>query len=175
MTALDQLTLMAPSPACVLELTRGEANDLLLRWGHYLGPCDRPFGQQAHALVVGGAPVSMAVGASTVSATVAGWNRRDVVELARLCSAPDAAWATRVMLRLWREALAPTWPHWNVRALVAYSLNERHDGRVYRFDGWRRVTADAGSTGGGGTWSAPRASGHRAAGRKSLWLWEVPK
>lgn len=43
------------------------ANTLLTRWGHYLGPVERPFGSQAWVLDVLGEPVSVAVSCSTVS------------------------------------------------------------------------------------------------------------
>jgi hypothetical protein len=147
-------------------------NDLLSRWGHYLGPCRRPFGSEAWVLELAGRPVSVAVSASIVSATVAGYERCQVVELARLCSAPDYRWATRPMLRLWREIAAPAWRYWPVRAAVAYSANGRHPGDIYRFDGWERVRGDAGNPcGPGATWSRKRAADDPAHGPKTLWLW----
>src|SRR5438105_3487234 len=89
-----------------------EANRLLVRWGHTLGPLNRPFTTQAYALELDGRPVSLAMSASTVSATAGGYRRTEVVELARLCTDPAHRWATRVMLRLWREACARRWPDW---------------------------------------------------------------
>jgi hypothetical protein len=97
----------------------------------------------------------------------------EVVELGRLCSDPAQAWANRVMLRLWREVCARRWPHWPVRAAVSYSQNGRHDGTLYRFDGWRKVREDAGGDcGPNATWSKRRGPEHAAAGAKTLWLWE---
>jgi hypothetical protein len=98
---------------------------------------------------------------------------REVAELGRLCSAPDARWATRPMLRLWREVAAPRWPHWPVRAAVAYSQNARHEGDIYRWDGWTRIRNDCASSGGAGasSWSAAVRKGGRSYGAKSLWLW----
>lgn len=154
----------------VEQATMGEANQLLVQWGHYLGPCRRPFGQQAFVLEVDGRPVAAAVSASIVSATVAEFSRGQVVELARLCAAPDARWSTRVMLRLWREVLADAWPHWPVHAAVAYSQNARHQGDIYRFDGWTKITDKAGSSG-GSAWSRKRYASDAAHGRKTLWLW----
>jgi antitoxin VapB len=145
-------------------------NRCLIDWGHYLGPCKRPFRQQGWGLEVDGALVSVAMSASAVSATVAGFGRGEVVELARLCSRPGDNWATRVMLRLWREVAATRWPCWPVRCATAYSQNDRHDGRVYRFDGWERVTTSAGSSG-GGAWSRKRYAGDAAHGPKTLWRW----
>jgi len=85
-------------------------------------------------------------------------------------SAPEASWATRVILRLWLEVGAQAWPYWPVQAAVAYSQNARHLGNIYRFDGWERVTDKAGSNG-GGAWSRKRYAGDAAHGRKTLWLW----
>lgn len=94
--SLAQLSLVAPAPIQVVAITRAEANDLLITWRHYLGPCLRPFGVESYALLVDDEPVSVAVSASTVSAKVGGpsgvLDRREVVELARLCSGEP--WAT---------------------------------------------------------------------------------
>jgi hypothetical protein len=149
-----------------------QANALLIDWGHYLGPCNRPFGAEGWVLEVAGQPVSVAISASIVGPTAAGMPMRELVELARLCSAPTARWATRPMLRLWREVAGPAWRYWPVRAAVAYSANARHPGDLYRFDGWTRVTDSAGAPSGpNATWSKPRGAEHAAAGRKSLWIW----
>ncbi|MET9729262.1 hypothetical protein ABZZ79_00925 [Streptomyces sp. NPDC006458] len=175
MTAAMQLDLAAiTAPAAgFFETDTAAANALLTCWGHYLGPSDRPFGSQAWRLDVGGEPVSVAISASTVSATVGGYARRQVVELARLCTRPGEQWATRVTLRLWRQVGAPAWPYWDVAAAVAYSDNKRHPGHIYRTDGWRRLTDRAGAPSGpNATWSKQRAEGHPARGRKSLWLWQ---
>lgn len=161
---------LIPSAAGLTSIPLALANNLLTAWGHYLGACQRPFGAEAWALEVAGEPVCVAVSASTVSSTAAGYGRQQLVELARLCSAPDARWATRPMLRLWREVAAPSWPYWPAAAAVAYSHNGRHDGRIYRFDGWTRVCTTAGSHG-GGTWSRRRDTQHTARGSKTLWLW----
>jgi hypothetical protein len=146
------------------------ADAMLVRWAHRLGPCRRPFGRQAFALYVAADPVSVAVSASVVSSTVAGYRRDEVVELARLCTAPGQAWASRVMLRLWREVAARGWPHWPVRVAVSYSQNAHHKGHLYRLDGWERVTTTAGSHG-GGTWSTRRDQSDPAYGSKTLWIW----
>lgn len=157
-------------PFALRPLPVGEANALLLKWGHYLGRCDRPCGMSAWGIELDNDWISIAVAAAIVSPNVAGYDRQEVVELARLCSRPDTRWATRVMLRLWREIAAPRWPYWPVQAAVAYSANVRHDGRIYRFDGWEQITTRASSPG-GGTWSTRRDAGHPARDAKTLWLW----
>ena len=146
------------------------ADGLLRRWEHYLGPCSRPFGRQDWLLWLDDRPLAIAVSASAVSDTVAGYKRQEVVELARLCADPQASWATRVALRLWREVAGPRWPFWPVKAAIAYSQNVRHPGNIYRFDGWEKITDRAGSSG-GGTWSRRHYAGDAAHGRKTLWLW----
>lgn len=171
-----QPSMVRPYATALVGVPLDVANSLLVEWGHYLGPMERPFGWQAFVLDIAGEPVSVAVSASTVSSTVAGLARSEVVELARLCSAPTARWATRPTLRLWREVGAPCWlnkyPDWRLSAAVAYSQNARHGGDIYRFDGWTRVTDRAGAPSGpGSTWSRQRGAEHPAAGPKSLWLW----
>lgn len=144
-----------------------EVNRLLSAWGHYLGPCNRPFGAQGFVLELEGKPVGVAVSASTVSATCGGFERREVVELARLCSHPSYPEVTRVTLRLWRLVAVTTWRQWCAKALVAYSDSARHGGQIYRFDGWERRGTRPRS-GGGGTWTKRTTEG----GPKTLWVWE---
>lgn len=146
-----------------------EANALLVEWEHKLGPCNRPFHQEAFALEVTGRPVAVAVSASIVNGPVASFDRQQVVELARLAACEP--WANRVMLRLWRETCARLWPCWPVEAAVSYSHNGMHTGDLYRFDGWRKVRDDAGSSG-GGSWSRQRYASEAVHGRKSLWVFE---
>jgi hypothetical protein len=168
--SVAQLALAPAAAAGFHAVTMREANELLVEWGHYLGRCHRPFHQDAWVLVAHDEPVSVAMSASTVAATTAGYARTELVELARLCSAQQ--WATRVTLRLWREVAAPAWPCWPVRAAVAYSSNNRHDGRIYRFDGWQRITTKAGNPPGrSSTWTKQRGPDHPVAGRKTLWVW----
>lgn len=146
-----------------------QANRLLVdRWHHRLGPVNRPFRSEAFVLDLQGEPVAVAVSASTVSNTVAGYRRDQVVELARPAGEP---WATRVMLRLWREACAPRWACWPVLAAISYSHNAMHRGDLYRFDGWERITTHAGKSGAGGNWSRARYAGLPQSGSKSLWVW----
>ena len=144
------------------------ANRLLRSFEHRLGPVQRPFRSEAFVLELDRLPVAVAVSASVVSAHVAGFHREEIVELARLAGEP---WATRVMLRLWREVCAPRWKCWPVLAAISYSHNAMHRGDLYRFDGWERVRGDCGS-GGGGAWSRPRYATDAVAGSKTLWLWQ---
>lgn len=115
-----------------------------------------------------------AISSSIVGETSAGYPKWEAVELSRLAS--RERWATRVALRLWREVAAPRWPCPEPRsglpalAAVAYSKNDRHEGRIYRFDGWTKVTDRAGSSG-GGQWSRKRSKNDAANGAKTLWLW----
>ncbi|RAJ70231.1 hypothetical protein K378_01396 [Streptomyces sp. Amel2xB2] len=170
-TQLDAMSLVEPA-AGFFETDVQAANAICTEWDHYLGPCNRPYGMQAWRLDVAGMPISVAISASTFSSTVAERTRGEVVELARLCTRPDYKWATRVMLRLWREIGAQAWPYWDVTAAVAYSGNKRHPGHIYRHDGWIKVTDRAGAPSGpNATWSKHRDAEHAASGRKTLWLW----
>lgn len=172
MTVLVSSTLI-PTVA-VEEIEVDDANRLLVEWQHNLGPCNRPFGQQAFALHIDGHPISVALSASMVSKHVSDIEgnivatRGETVELARLASAEP--WATRVMIRLWREVHAHAWPYWPVWKAISYHQNNRHTGDVYRFDGWEKIRCDSGSSG-GGAWSRKRYASDEAHGKKTLWLW----
>jgi len=117
-------------------------------WGHWLGACSRPFGRQDFGLWMNGELVGAATSASTVMSTCGGFLRSQVVELARLCAAPDHRDMTRVVLRLWRAVAAAAWEaaYWPVRALLSYQNAVRHTGNLYRFDGWRKVADVKGAT-----------------------------
>jgi hypothetical protein len=158
-----------PFPLASFDLIDNETADMLLReWGHWLGGCNRPFGRQSFGLEIGGLGiVSVAVSASTVNEHCGGFHRQEVVELARLCSAPECGWATRVCLRLWRELAPAAWPYWPVRAVVSYSNALRHSGNIYRFDGWKCIAKSRGSVG-GGTWTR-----HKVMEPKLIWAFEV--
>jgi hypothetical protein len=160
----------------VSRIAVGVANGLLVEWGHNLGGVSRPSPMQAYALELNGEPISVAVSAFTVSNNVAGYDRTEVVECARLCTAPGNAWATRVMLRLWREVCAPCWPYGPVLAAVSYSQNAHHSGNLYRFDGWTRVTEKAGTTKDGTQkWNRGEQNTKRPMGSKSLWIWRYER
>jgi hypothetical protein len=154
--------------AGLVPVSMAEANALLEEWGHYLGPCERPFRSEGWVLDIRDAPVAVAITSSIVSGQVSGFDKQEVVELARLCACER--WATRVMLRLWREIAAPRYLCWKPRAAVAYSQTSRHEGDIYRFDGWELMNESAGSSG-GGAWSRPRYAGDAVHGKKKQWLW----
>lgn len=152
------------------------ANGLVERWGHNLGPSNRPFRQEGWILDLLGEPVAVAISATTVSARVIGpdavYYRDQLVELSRLCAAPGYPWANRVMLRLWREVAAPMFtgsPRWKVKAAVSYS-DGHHTGDLYRFDGWKLWSSNCRS-GGGGSWSTVRTTKHPAGTKKKCWSW----
>ena len=158
---------MLITPICHLEAaTRTEANDLLVRWDHKMGPIRRPkYSIDAHHILFEhGQPVAVTSSADTVREVVGqtGIRRDQCVELARLCAARPGL--CRVMLRLWREMVFPALAEAHGRTLaISYQDRAMHNGDTYRFDGWVVV----GSGGGGGT---DRRSG--AKGRKmNIWAW----
>jgi hypothetical protein len=129
------------------------ADAMLERWGHWLGPCNRPFGRISYGLWWEDELVGVAVSASTVNARCGGYDRQQVVELARLCCDPEHRDLTRVMLRIWRKAAATDWRrYWSAEAYVSYSNAARHRGDIYRFDGWTRV-AECRAGVAGGNWT----------------------
>jgi hypothetical protein len=161
-------------PVEIRRLTRAESNVLAADW-HPLGAETRPFGYHAFALFVRGEPIALATAGSTHSAVVDtghGLDRRNVIELTRVCRSPQpiAAGSARVILRAWRDFLAvPYWPYFPTVekvALVSYSLPGKA-GHLYRHDGWERLRGCQGS-GGGGTWSGPSRVGRRP---EALWVY----
>lgn len=145
-----------------------EADRYLSEWGHWLGPCNRPFGRQSFGVAIDGRVVSLAVSTSTINKTCGGYPRGEVYELARQCSHPDYRAITRVCVRLWRETTPALWAraYWPVRAAVSYANALRHAGDIYRFDGWKKV-ADVRGGVGGNSWQ----KGKRYEA-KTIWAYE---
>jgi hypothetical protein len=162
-------------PLFFAPITKRQANDLLVEFGHPLGPFTRPFGFQAWGLAIDGVAVAVAVSGSTVGARSAGYTRRQVVDLARIARHPNHPGVMRVMLRLWRDYLGPRWPYWDEppQAAVSYCLPGK-TGNLYRFDGWRKY-GDCRPWAGGGTWSRPSKANGLADGVKGLYFYEYPK
>lgn len=92
-------------PLCTLEtIELSDANALLTRWAHKMGPILRPaeYGQWQHALLHEGRPVALAVASRLIRANVGGGldhlTRENTCELSRLCA--ERSGLCRVMLRL---------------------------------------------------------------------------
>jgi len=139
------------------------ANEMLVAWGHRMGPLRRPMGDDdAHMLYHEGRPVAVATTSSLIRQRVGGGlghiTRTDAVELSRLCA--ERTGLCRVALRLWREFVLPT----RARVGVSYQDADMHTGNTYRFDGWRRA-AYSRSHG-----TDPRSG---RAGRNK-WIWVYP-
>lgn len=143
------------------------ANNLLVEWGHRMGPVRRPKYaiEAAHALFQHGRPVAVTVAGETVREVVGqtGITRDDAVELIRLCAARSHL--CRPMLRLWREMIFPPIAAAHRRTVaISYQDQALHRGDVYRFDGW----LDIGKGGRGGTDARTGRSG------RSLRIWAWP-
>jgi len=153
------------------EISKRDANALLRHWRHPLGEWRRPFGAQYFGLAVDGHAAAVAVSGSTVGATSAGYQRREVVELGRIARAPEHPGIMRVMLRLWRDYLAQRWErnYWPVTAAVSYALPGKA-GNLYRLDGWRNLGFVKPWTYAGG-YSNPSAANSIADGRKRLYVY----
>ena len=126
--------------ASLVDCDPAAVNDLLVTWGHRMGPCERPagFGFWAHQLLHEGQPVALTVTAALVRERVGGGlqhlTRANTIELARVCAVRPGL--CRVMVRMWREFLFPTFgkPH-----AISYQDSNLHRGDLYRFDGWQRL------------------------------------
>ena len=147
------------------------ADEALSVWGHYLGPCNRPFGKQSFGLYVLQQLAAVALSASPVPTSCAGIPRKQIVELARLCAHPDHRDMTRVALRLWRKTACAEWSreYWPVTAYVSYARKDLHTGDIYRFDGWERAKDARASV-------VTAGSHHSTPGpihAKSVWVWRL--
>lgn len=175
MSAVAELFPAAPSMS-IEAIDKADANRLFVAWGHPLGACERPFGQEFHVMLAKGRAVAATATTSTVSSTLTDekgkrWGRKQMVELARIARSPEDRWAMRPMLRLWREVLVNEWVHWPVQLAASYALPGT-SGDIYRFDGWTKVrTVKKSSPGKGSTWAKPSATDTIGNGIKTLWIY----
>jgi hypothetical protein len=166
-------------PLFFQEIGPEQANDLIEEWGHPLGRCNRPYLSRAWGLAIDGQAAAVAMSASTVGATSAGYKRAQVVELARIARHPDHPGIMRVMLRLWRDYFAARWDGWDSPpwAAVSYALpadeNGKGTGNLYRFDGWK-LWGKCKPWGGGATWSNPSKANTLGDGIKKLYYYPFP-
>ena len=139
-----------------------EANGLLVKWGHKMGPCKRGNARGwCHALIHEGNPVAVTITATLIRETVGGaphMTRDTTIELARLCAARSGL--CRVALRLWREFVFPTLGY---KWAVSYQDADLHNGHTYRNDGWERI-------------SRSRSGKDTRSGRqgRDKWVWQYP-
>lgn len=155
------------------EISLAEANQLLERWGHRMGPMERGNLTGVHfALMDGREPVAVAMAASLIREHVGAGlqhiDRDSGIELARLCAARPHL--CRVALRLWREFVLPRMvapstgqPY---RYAISYQDADLHNGNTYRFDGWNRSEVKSHS-------GTDKRSGRKGRD-KWIWWWEVP-
>lgn len=139
-----------------------EANALLTKWGHAMGPCCRGNSRGwSHALYFEGRPVAVTITATLIRERVGGaahLTRENTVELARLCA--ERPGLCRVALRLWREFVLPALPY---QYAISYQDADLHNGNTYRFDGWKRVARS-------------RSGTDSRSGRvgRDKWVWQYP-
>jgi len=182
-----------PPLLSLVEVNKREAGDLLIEWGHPLHtptpehpagrPFRRPFCFDGFALIAFGQPAAVMVSADPINRIVdsnLGLHRRNTVELARICRAPDQRHQRCLVaaLRLWRDYLAVLFDrYWGDGAIVAastYSLPSKA-GDLYRTCNFRRVRASRPNKG-GGSWSrASQAADVGEAGDEmGLWVYRIP-
>jgi len=139
-----------------------QGNRMLVAWGHRMGPVNRPMGATWwHALHHNGEPVAVVCAAALICERVAGFDRSEAVELARLCAVrPDLC---RPTLRLWREFVLPALQaKHGYQWAVSYQDEALHSGNVYRFDGWVDLEQSRSGT---------DARSNRKGRSKRIWAW----
>lgn len=120
-----------------------ELNWALVKWGHKMGPLDRPlqYGGGAHGLRHNGVLVAVSAWSTLIRENCAGMDflpRETTTELSRVCaSRPDLC---RLVVRMWREFAFPSicaarGHEW----AVSYQDGHLHSGDLYRFDGWVKL------------------------------------
>ncbi len=151
----------------------GDANRLLLLWGHKMGPLERGNEQGQHfALFHHGRPVAVAMASTLIRECVGGglshMTREDTVELSRLCA--ERPGLCRVAVRLWREFVFPELPipgrpGARYAQAISYQDADLHNGNTYRFDGWTREAFSHSGT---------DARSGRKGRNKWIWVWRRP-
>jgi hypothetical protein len=152
------------SPVVFETILLNEANLLLERWSHKMGPLKR--GRQrsvCHALKFQGETMGITTTSYLIAPRVGGAHhltRENTVELSRLCAVRKGL--CRVVLRLWREFVFPTT---NFEWAMSYQDADLHDGNTYRFDGWQRIARSK---------SGPDTRSGRPGRDKWVWVYKNP-
>lgn len=148
-----------------------EANSLLEKWEHKMGPLRRGNqGAWCHALLHNNEPVAVTTASYLIAAQVGGapyLTRENTVELSRLCAARSGL--CRVALRMWREFVFPTLKHPEhgpFKWAVSYQDADLHNGNTYRNDGWSRMARSR---------SGPDTRSGRPGRDKWVWVYPEPK
>lgn len=156
-------------------IDRSEANLLLAKWGHKMGPIARQVDSEiCHVLIGSGEPVALTAASTLIREHVGGGlmhlTRENTIELSRLCAARPGL--CRIALRIWREFV---FPGIGFPVAISYQDADLHNGATYRFDGWRRVGFSHSGTGHqakevrqGLAESGPRMKG------RDKWIWQWP-
>lgn len=148
---------------------RGEMNDLLVRWGHKMGPIRRPeytppidfaFRKDGQPIVV--------IAADTLIRPTTGLDRSTGFELSRLCADPGTAKVSSLAMRMWRALAYPLIVDaWKTPWVISYQDAAQHTGNLYRYDGW--VVRGYSVSG-----TDPRANDDTAkVRRKIIWGWNA--
>lgn len=148
-------------------IDRDELNDCLVRWGHRMGPINRPEYTPPIDFVLreNGEPISV-IAADTLIRDTCNFTRADAFEMSRMCAAPERRGLSSLMMRMWRAFAYPLIVDaWKAPWVVSYQDAVRHTGNLYRFDGWLVVGYSASG-------SDPRAlPGTATVKRKVIWGW----
>ena len=146
-------------------IDREEANECLDRWGHRMGPINRPtyrapidFGLREMGELQG------IICCDTLIRETCGFTRRDAFELSRMCAA--APRINRALIRLFTEFAQPAVARaWGTPWVVSYQNAKMHKGNLYRFDGWLRLRETSGG-------ADPRAAASTVSAQKRvIWGW----
>lgn len=143
-------------------IKKHDANELLERWGHKMGPINRGNSVGwSHALFHGDEPVAVVVSSSLIRECVGGGlghlTRDNTIELSRLCASRPGI--CRIALRMWREFIFPSLGY---QFAISYQDAKLHSGNIYRFDGWTRAAYSRSGT--------DSRSGRKGR-TKWIWLW----
>lgn len=147
-----------------------DANKLLVRWGHQMGPLKRGNqGAICHAKFHRREPIAVTTVSHLQTEFIGGcdrkWNRENTCELSRLCASRPRI--CRTMLREWVELIFPELclkKGW--LAAMSYQDRVMHSGATYRNDGWQRI---------GKSDSGVDTRSGRKGRKKWIWLWELDR
>lgn len=150
-------------------IPRVEMNELLVAWGHQMGPIQRPEYRRPVDFVLReqGRPIAV-ISADTLIRETCGFKRTDAFELSRLCADPARHGICSMAMKLWRTFAYPLIVRtWGTPWVISYQDAARHKGTLYRYDHWLIVGY---STSG----SDPRAlPGTASVRRKKIWGWNA--
>ena len=164
------MTALLIDPLVSLDLIeRPVLNAMLVEWHHQHGPIERPiFKSPVDVGLRHQGRLVAVIACDTLIRTTQGFSRSQACEVSRVCAAAPGMCSSA--LRLWRHFVYPTIvAAWGTPWVISYQDATRHEGNLYRRDGWALIGCSRGGA------DSRAVAGTVRVRRRLIWAWNADK